>query len=64
MSKKITLTIDVEKLRMSDGKKKLVNLRVDEDLYRSFKQVCEAKFGQGMSDILRKIMRELCDQKF
>ena len=35
MSKKITLTIDVEKLRMSDGKKKLVNLRVDEDRARA-----------------------------
>lgn len=60
MKKKITLTIDVEDLRSGGDKERLINLRVDEKLYKGFKNLCEKELGQSMSDVIRKLMKELC----
>lgn len=62
MKKKITITIGMDDLKAKIEKGRLLNLRIDENLYKRFKSLCEKELNQGMSDVMRKLITELCLQ--
>ena len=60
MAKKVPIP-NLEELRdNSQIKTTLMNLRVEEELLKAFKKLCDENLKQPVSKVLRKFMRELC----
>lgn len=56
--------INLNKLKEKPAiKTMLVNFRVEDSLYKSFQDLCENELNQPMSEVLRKMMREICSQR-
>lgn len=61
MAKKLLITL--EKLKRSEKPKmRLVNFRIEEDLYYAFEKFCHNKLKKRMSKIVRTMIKELCIQ--
>ena len=59
-----SISIQIDKLKeKAPIKTMLVNFRVEDSLYKSFQELCENELNQPMSEVLRKMMREVCSQK-
>ncbi len=40
----------------------LVNFRIEDTLYRTFQQYCQSELETGVSDVLRKVIKTLCEK--
>jgi metal-responsive CopG/Arc/MetJ family transcriptional regulator len=61
MAKK--LVFDLDKLKIVPKKKeKLFNIRIEQDLYEAFNNLCKRKLKQNASHVVREMIRQLCIQ--
>jgi len=61
---KKSITIPVASLIKQRGKqKKLVNFRIERDIYAAFQQYCSERCDQGVSQVLRVIIRRICEEE-
>lgn len=53
---------DSLKRKRPPTKSKLVNFRIEEELFEDFRDFCEKKLDNEVSDVLREMMRDLLAQ--
>jgi metal-responsive CopG/Arc/MetJ family transcriptional regulator len=61
MVKKIS--VDLKRIKeRANTKSVLFNIRMDKDLYDSFKKLCDKEIKLSASEVIRAVMEDLCEQ--